>query len=174
MVNSPELTRAHSLIVTTPDFPEPGILFRDISPLLADGAAMRTVIDAMIAPFKGSFDVVAGVEARGFLLAGAVAVAAGVGMVPIRKAGKLPRPAASMSYDLEYGKATIEMAADLPSGARVLLVDDVLATGGTLRAGRELLATLGYETAGVAVLMELSELKGRAVCGDDVHAVFQV
>ena len=135
---------------------------------------MRTVIDAMIAPFKGSFDVVAGVEARGFLLAGAVAVAAGVGMVPIRKAGKLPRPAASMSYDLEYGKATIEMAADLPSGARVLLVDDVLATGGTLRAGRELLATLGYETAGVAVLMELSELKGRAVCGDDVHAVFQV
>ncbi|MGV9195465.1 adenine phosphoribosyltransferase [Microbacterium sp. MC2] len=173
-MNSPELTRAHSLIVTTPDFPEPGILFRDISPLLADGAAMRTVIDAMIAPFKGSFDVVAGVEARGFLLAGAVAVAAGVGMVPIRKAGKLPRPAASMSYDLEYGKATIEMAADLPSGARVLLVDDVLATGGTLRAGRELLATLGYETAGVAVLMELSELKGRGVCGDDVHAVFQV
>ncbi|GAA3918689.1 adenine phosphoribosyltransferase [Microbacterium invictum] len=168
------LTRAESLIATIPDFPEPGILFRDITPLLADAAAMRAVIDAMIAPFSGTFDVVAGVEARGFVLAGAVAVAAGVGTVPIRKAGKLPRPAASVSYDLEYGQATIEMADDLPAGSRVLLVDDVLATGGTLLAGRQLLGTLGYATAGVAVLMELAELNGRAVCGDDVHAVFQV
>lgn len=166
MVNSPELTRAHSLIVTTPDFPEPGILFRDISPLLADGAAMRTVINAMIAPFAGTFDVVAGVEARGFLLAGAVAVAAGVGMVPIRKAGKLPRPAASMSYDLEYGKATIEMAADLPSGARVLLVDDVLATGGTVAATRELVERCGGVCVGVSVLMELSFLEPRSRTGD--------
>lgn len=169
-----ELARAESLIATIPDFPEPGILFRDITPLLADGEGIRTVIDAMIAPFAGAFDVVAGVEARGFLLAGAVAVAAGVGTVPIRKAGKLPRPAASVSYDLEYGQATIEMAADLPAGSRVLLVDDVLATGGTLRAGRQLLAALDYEVAGVAVLMELGDLNGRAVCGDDVHAVFQV
>src|SRR5690606_9338011 len=125
-----------------------GILFRDISPLLADAAALRAVVDALIEPFAGTFDVVAGVEARGFLLAGAVAVAAGVGTVPIRKAGKLPRPAASVSYDLEYGKATIEMAADLPEGTRVLLVDDVLATGGTLRAGRAVLAELGYVLAG--------------------------
>jgi len=173
-VNPQDLSRAESLIATIPDFPEPGILFRDISPLLADAGAMRTVVDAMIEPFAGTFDVVAGVEARGFLLAGAVAVAAGVGMVPIRKAGKLPRPAASVSYDLEYGQATIEMAADLTPGSRVLLVDDVLATGGTLLAARQLLGTRDYATAGVAVLMELSDLNGRAVCGDDVHAVFEV
>ncbi|SBS72907.1 adenine phosphoribosyltransferase [uncultured Microbacterium sp.] len=170
---SDALARAESLIALTPDFPEPGILFRDISPLLADAAALRAVVDALIEPFVGTFDVVAGVEARGFLLAGAVAVAAGVGTVPIRKAGKLPRPAASVSYDLEYGQATIEMAADLPVGTRVLLVDDVLATGGTLRAGREVLAELGYVLAGTAVLMELAELGGQAVCGP-VHAVFTV
>lgn len=170
---SDALARAESLIALTPDFPEPGILFRDISPLLADAAALRAVVDALIEPFAGTFDVVAGVEARGFLLAGAVAVAAGVGTVPIRKAGKLPRPAASVSYDLEYGKATIEMAADLPKGTRVLLVDDVLATGGTLRAGRAVLAELGYVLAGTAVLMELAELGGQAVCGP-VHAVFTV
>ena len=115
-MTSPDLARAESLIARIPDFPEPGILFRDISPLLADAGAMRTVIDALVAPFAGQFDVIAGVEARGFLLAGAAAVAAGVGMVPIRKAGKLPRPAAAVSYDLEYGQATIEMAADLAPG----------------------------------------------------------
>ncbi|GEP47564.1 adenine phosphoribosyltransferase [Microbacterium saccharophilum] len=170
---SDALARAESLIALTPDFPEPGILFRDISPLLADAAALRAVVDALIEPFAGTFDVVAGVEARGFLLAGAVAVAAGVGTVPIRKAGKLPRPAASVSYDLEYGKATIEMAADLPEGTRVLLVDDVLATGGTLRAGRAVLAELGYVLAGTAVLMELEALGGQQVAGP-VHAVFRV
>lgn len=170
---SEALVRAHSLITVTPDFPEPGILFRDISPLLADAQAFRAVVAALIEPFAGTFDVVAGVEARGFLLAGAVAVAAGTGTVPIRKAGKLPRPAASVSYDLEYGQATIEMAGDLPRGTRVLLVDDVLATGGTLRAGRAVLAELGYVLAGTAVLMELSEFGGQAVCGP-VHAVFTV
>ncbi len=167
------LERARSLIAITPDFPEPGIVFRDISPLLADAAALRAVADAMIAPFRGRFDVVAGVEARGFLLAGALAIAAEAGTAPIRKAGKLPRPAAAVTYDLEYGSATIEMADDLPVGTRVLLVDDVLATGGTLRAGRELLEKLGYEVTGVSVLMELDGLDGRAVCGD-VHAVFRV
>lgn len=172
-VISQALDRAESLIVTIPDFPEPGILFRDISPLLADADALRTVADALVEPFAGTFDVVAGVEARGFLLAGATAIAAGVGMVPIRKAGKLPRPAASVSYALEYGEAAIEMAADLPPGSRVLLLDDVLATGGTLRAAKQLLTTLGYEVAGTAVLMELEQLGGRAVCGD-VHALFKV
>jgi len=172
-VTPPDLTRAESLIARIPDFPESGILFRDISPLLADAEAMRTVIDALVAPFAGRFDVIAGVEARGFLLAGAAAVAAGVGMVPIRKAGKLPRPAAAVSYDLEYGQATIEMAADLRPGTRVLLVDDVLATGGTLRAAQRLLGELGYEVAGTAVLMELVELGGQQVCGP-VHTVFRV
>ncbi|WP_405374752.1 MULTISPECIES: adenine phosphoribosyltransferase [unclassified Microbacterium] len=170
---SEALTRAESLIATIPDFPEPGILFRDISPLLADAAGLRAVVDAMVQPFEGRFDVVAGVEARGFLLAGAVATAAGVGLAPIRKAGKLPRPAGAVSYALEYGTATIEMADDLPRGTRVLLVDDVLATGGTLRAGQELLAELGYELAGTAVLMELAALDGKKVCGP-VHSVFTV
>ena len=123
-MTSEALARAESLIATIPDFPSPGVLFRDISPLLADAAALRTVVDAVIAPFAGGFDVVAGVEARGFMLAGAVAIAAGVGMAPIRKAGKLPRPAASVSYALEYGTAQIEMSNDLPRGTRVLLVDD--------------------------------------------------
>lgn len=172
-VDAAALTRAESLIATIADFPEPGILFRDISPLLADGPALHTVIEALIEPFAGQFDVVAGVEARGFLLAGATAVVAGVGMVPIRKAGKLPRPAASVSYALEYGTASIEMAADLAPGTRVLLLDDVLATGGTLRAARQLLGELGYVVAGTAVLMELEALGGREICGD-VHSLFVV
>ena len=172
-VNDEDRQRAESLIALIPDFPEPGILFRDISPLLADAAAMRTVIDALVEPFAGQFDVIAGVEARGFLLAGAAAVAAGVGMVPIRKAGKLPRPAATVSYDLEYGQAAIEMAADLAPGTRVLLVDDVLATGGTLKAAQRLLEQLGYRAAGTAALMELTDLGGQRVCGP-VHTVFRV
>jgi len=165
------LARAESLIRTIPDYPEPGVLFRDITPLLADREALRATIDAMLEPFAGRFDVVAGIEARGFILAGAAAIAAGVGLVPIRKAGKLPRPAASVSYDLEYGTATIECHDDIAPGTRVLLIDDVLATGGTLVAAHELVARLGAEAVGTTVLMELEALGGRAVVGD-VHAVF--
>ena len=172
-MTSEALAHAESLIASIPDFPEPGVLFRDISPLLADAAALRTVVDAVIEPFAGRFDVVAGIEARGFMLAGAVAIAAGVGMAPIRKAGKLPRPAASVAYALEYGTAEIEMSDDLATGTRVLLVDDILATGGTLRAGQQLLDELGLQLAGTAVLMELAELGGREVCGP-VHSVFRV
>lgn len=172
-MTSEALAHAESLIAGIPDFPEPGVLFRDISPLLADAVALRTVVDAVVEPFAGRFDVVAGIEARGFMLAGAVAVAAGVGMAPIRKAGKLPRPAASVAYALEYGTAEIEMSDDLEAGTRVLLVDDILATGGTLRAGQHLLDELGLQLAGTAVLMELVELQGRAVCGP-VHSVFRV
>ncbi|UWF77666.1 MULTISPECIES: adenine phosphoribosyltransferase [Microbacterium] len=167
----PELARAETLIRSIPDHPEPGILFRDITPLLADAAALRATIDALIAPFAGGFDVVAGIEARGFLLAGAAAMAAGVGLVPIRKAGKLPRPAASVDYALEYGTATIEMHDDLPAGSRVLLIDDVLATGGTLAAGRHLLERLGHTAAGVAVLFEIDGLGGRDAVGE-LHTVF--
>lgn len=165
------LARAESLIALTPDFPEPGVLFRDISPLLADAAALHAVIEAMTAPFTGQFDVVAGVEARGFLLAGAAAALTGTGMVPIRKAGKLPRPAASVTYDLEYGTATIEMHDDLPAGSRVLLIDDVLATGGTLAAGRELVERLGSHVIGISVLFEIDGLGGREAIGD-LHTVF--
>jgi len=165
------LAYAESLIRTIPDYPEPGVMFRDITPLLADAAALRTVIEAMIEPFAGEFDVVAGVEARGFLLAGAIAMAADTGLVPIRKAGKLPRPAASVSYALEYGTATIEAHDDIAPGTRMLLVDDVLATGGTLAAAHELAAALGVTIIGTTVLMELEALGGREVVGD-VHAVF--
>jgi adenine phosphoribosyltransferase len=165
------LARAESLIRTIPDYPEPGVMFRDITPLLADAAALRAVIDAMIEPFAGEFDVVAGVEARGFLLAGAIAIAADTGLVPIRKAGKLPRPAASVSYALEYGTATIEAHDDMAPGTRMLLVDDVLATGGTLVAAHELAGALGVTIVGTTVLMELEALGGREVVGD-VHAVF--
>ena len=172
-MTSEALAHAESLIAGIPDFPQPGVLFRDISPLLADARALRTVVDAVIEPFAGQFDVVAGIEARGFMLAGAVAVAAGVGMAPIRKAGKLPRPAASVSYALEYGTAEIEMSDDLARGTRVLLVDDILATGGTLRAGQHLLDELGLQLAGTAVLMERVELWGRSVCGPG-HAIFRV
>ncbi|MDQ7876793.1 adenine phosphoribosyltransferase [Microbacterium sp. QXD-8] len=168
---SEALTRAESLIRTIPDYPEPGVLFRDITPLLADARALRTVIHAMIAPFEGSFDVVAGVEARGFLLAGAAAMEAGAGLVPIRKAGKLPLPAASVTYALEYGTATIEAHDDVAGGSRVLLVDDVLATGGTLVAAHQLVAELGGVVVGTAVLMELTALGGREIVGD-VHTVF--
>jgi adenine phosphoribosyltransferase len=170
-VLSEALTRAESLIRTIPDYPEPGVQFRDITPLLADARALRTVIHAMIAPFEGSFDVVAGVEARGFLLAGAAAMEAGAGLVPIRKAGKLPLPAASVTYALEYGTATIEAHDDIAGGSRVLLVDDVLATGGTLVAAHQLVAELGGVVVGTAVLMELTALGGREVVGD-VHTVF--
>jgi adenine phosphoribosyltransferase len=168
------LARAESLIAVIPDYPQPGVLFRDIAPLLADAAALRTVVEALTAPFDGGFDVVAGIEARGFLLAGAAAIATGTGLVPIRKAGKLPRPAASVSYALEYGEATIEMHDDIPRGARVLLVDDVLATGGTIAAARELVAVVGGEVVGTSVLLELDGLGGRELIGGDaLHAVFR-
>lgn len=169
------LARAESLIATIPDYPEPGVLFRDIAPLLADAAALKACIDAMIAPFEGRFDVVAGIEARGFLLASAAAIAAGVGLVPIRKAGKLPRPAAAVSYALEYGEATIEIHDDIAPGTRVLLIDDVLATGGTLVAAHELTRRIGAEVTGTAVLIELDALGGRAALAevdDRVHTLF--
>lgn len=168
------LLRAEALIHEVPDYPETGIIFRDIMPLLADGEALRAVVDALIEPFEGSFDVVAGLEARGFLLASAAAYASGTGLMPIRKSGKLPRPAASVAYALEYGTAEVEAHADFPKDTRVLLIDDVLATGGTLVAARELVQGLGYRVAGTAVLFEIAELGGRAKLNDpELHTVFQ-
>ncbi|GAA1920481.1 adenine phosphoribosyltransferase [Microbacterium aoyamense] len=171
MPTTEDLARAEALIRTIPDYPEPGVLFRDITPLLADAAGLRCVIDAMIEPFEGQFDVVAGIEARGFLLAAAAATVADVGLVPIRKAGKLPRPAASVDYALEYGTATIEAHDDIAPGTRVLLVDDVLATGGTLQAAHELVPAIGGVVVATSVLMELSALGGRALV-PDTFAVF--
>ncbi|GAA5154989.1 adenine phosphoribosyltransferase [Microbacterium pseudoresistens] len=171
MTSATALARAESLIRSIPDHPEPGILFRDITPLLADAEGLRVTTEALVEPFAGSFDVIAGIEARGFILAAAAAIVAGTGLVPIRKAGKLPQPAAAVDYALEYGTATIEMHDDLPAGSRILLIDDVLATGGTLAAGRRIVEQLGYTVAGVSVLFEIAGLGGRDFVGD-VHTVF--
>lgn len=168
-----EVVRAESLILEVPDYPVDGILFRDITPLLADGPALRATVDALIAPFQGQFDVVAGLEARGFLLASAAAYASGTGLMPVRKAGKLPRPASAVGYALEYGTAEIEAHADFPQGTRVLVIDDVLATGGTLAAAHELMRNLGYTIAGTAVLFEIDGLGGRDAIDDPaLHTVF--
>jgi adenine phosphoribosyltransferase len=168
-----ELIASH--IIDVPDFPQPGIVFKDLSPLFADGAAFRQTIDA-IADHPGGFDLVAGVEARGFLLAAGVAYASGVGLVPVRKAGKLPRATHAETYSLEYGTATIEIHTDafLP-GHRVLIVDDVLATGGTAAATVALVERSGAAVAGVTFLLELGFLDGRSrLAGQPVRALLSV
>ncbi|OMH23001.1 adenine phosphoribosyltransferase [Tersicoccus phoenicis] len=154
------------LLVTVEDFPEPGIHFKDLTPVFADGRALRAVVDALVEPFAGSFDAVAGVEARGFLLAAAAAYASGTGVVTVRKAGKLPRQTYSAEFELEYGTATLELHTDdLPPGSRVLVLDDVLATGGTLSAAAELFGRAGITVAGFGVVLELTELRGRRRLG---------
>ncbi len=150
------------LIRTVPDFPEPGIQFRDLTPVFADAVAFAAVSDALVAPFGGEYDVVAGVEARGFALAAATAARSGHGLLLIRKAGKLPGATMSESYALEYGTATLQVHTDqLAPGARVLLVDDVLATGGTLGASQRLIERAGWVLAGTTVVLELDGLGGR-------------
>jgi len=150
-----------------PDFPQPGVVFKDITPLLADPRAFATVIEAIRLRHDGAVDLVAGVEARGFVVGAALAHALGVGFVPVRKAGKLPGETASISYDLEYGSAEIEVHADaFVGGERVLLVDDVLATGGTADATRQLVERCGGTVHAFSVLMDLSFLNGRDAIGD--------
>lgn len=150
-----------NLVRDVPDFPQPGIVFRDVTPLLADGKALRGAVDALARAFSG-VDVVVGIESRGFILGAPAAYALGVGMVPVRKLGRLPRETERAEYDLEYGTNTIEIHADaLQPGQRVLIVDDVLATGGTAAATIELVERLGAEVAGIAVLIELRGLGGR-------------
>nr|WP_239311879.1 MULTISPECIES: adenine phosphoribosyltransferase [unclassified Frankia] len=156
-----DVLRAH--IRDVPDFPKPGVIFKDIAPLLTTPAAFAVVIDALADTVDGhGATVVAAIEARGFLLAAPVAYRLGVGVVPIRKQGKLPGETISRTYDLEYGTATLEVQTDaFRPGDRVLLVDDVLATGGTALATAELVRQSGAEVAGLAVLMELMFLSGR-------------
>lgn len=145
------------------DFPTPGVLFKDITPLLADGDAFSVTVEALanLARAVGPVDLVAGVEARGFLLAGAMAARLDCGVMPVRKAGKLPPPTVTARYDLEYGSAEIEVPLGLLGGRRVFLVDDVLATGGTLAAAIGLLERAGAGVVGIAVLVELGSLNGR-------------
>ena len=149
-----------------PDYPQPGVMFKDITPLLADAEVFRAVIDALAATY-GPVDKVAGIEARGFILAAPVAARLGAGFVPIRKKGKLPGATFAQDYQLEYGTATIEVLTDaFDADDRVLVIDDVLATGGTARATADLVRRAGAEVAGIAVLLELSFLHGRAKLAD--------
>ncbi len=145
------------------DFPNPGIVFKDITPLLADAATFAETIEVMAAGHRAAPpDKVAGIEARGFILGAPVAQTLGVGFVPVRKKGKLPGDVVAASYDLEYGSATIEVSADaLSPGDRVLVVDDVLATGGTAAATVQLIRRCGAEVVGLVVLLELGFLSGR-------------
>ena len=162
-----------SLTRSIPDFPEAGILFRDLTPVFADGPALHAVTQALVEPYRGQIDAVAGVEARGFLLSATAAYELGIGTLLIRKPGKLPGTVLSRSYDLEYGSATLEVQpADLPAGSRVLLVDDVLATGGTIAAAASLIEEAGWVVAGISVVMELEGLGGRGkLPGRDIHAI---
>ncbi|MDO4664780.1 MAG: adenine phosphoribosyltransferase [Actinomycetaceae bacterium] len=149
-----------------PDFPDPGVLFRDITPLLANGSAFRELISGLADHYEGRIDAVAGLESRGFILAAPLAVRMGVGMMAVRKAGKLPGPVIGEDYSLEYGTARMELRPDsVPEDARVLVVDDVLATGGTANAARILIERAGGHVAEIAVLMELTGLRGRTKLG---------
>lgn len=168
-----DIAYARTLIRTIDDCPIPGVSFRDITPLLADGRALRVVAQGLLAQTTPDFDVVAGIEARGFIFATAVATLAGTGMIPIRKAGKLPQPAHQVSYEKEYGPDTLEVSAECEPGMRVLLIDDILATGGTLKAAADLIELTGAQVADVGVVMELEELEGRSVI-PQARALFSV
>jgi adenine phosphoribosyltransferase len=153
-----------SLLREVPDFPEPGIQFKDLTPVLADAQGLAEV-SAAIAEIARGADLVAGVDARGFLLGGAVALQLGIGVVAVRKGGKLPPPVLSETYSLEYGTATLEVPAEgiELAGRSIVVIDDVLATGGTLAATHQLLTAAGAQVTGAVVMLELAALGGRAV-----------
>jgi adenine phosphoribosyltransferase len=154
--------RLADLIADVADFPEPGITFRDITPLIGSAAGLRAAVDALVDISASDVDLVLGLEARGFIFAAPVALALGAGFVPVRKPGKLPRQTVTAHYDLEYGSESLAVHADaIPAGTRVLIVDDVIATGGTALAAADLVQQLGGELVGVSVLMELTYLPGR-------------
>lgn len=158
-----ELEQIKGLIRDVPDFPQKGIIFKDITPVLSDPIAFSTLIDLIVVHFgRGNVDKVVGIEARGFILASPVAYHFGAGFVPVRKQGKLPSATVSQEYELEYGTATLEIHRDaVRAGERVLIVDDVLATGGTARATASLVEEIGGRVCGIACLIELEFLKGR-------------
>lgn len=171
-----DLDEALALVRTVPDFPEPGVRFRDLNPLFAAPTALRAVIDAMTARLPAEVGFVAAVEARGFLLGGAIAVASGCGLVPIRKPGKLPVVADRVDIDLEYGKATLELPGGvLPRGAIVAVIDDVLATGGTVDGVCQLVERAGATVSVVSVVLELPALGGRdRLKGREIQALHQI
>ncbi len=168
------IERLRALIRDVPDFPKPGILFRDVTPLLADPAAFALSVELIAQPFRSvRIDRVLGVESRGFIFGTAVADHLSAGFMPVRKPGKLPRKTRRQEYDLEYGTDALELhEEDLSPGQRVLVVDDLLATGGTISASCALAEGIGAEVVGIAVLIELSALNGRERVGNrPIHAV---
>ncbi len=167
-----------SLVRDVPDFPKPGVTFKDMTPLLAHPAALALAVELMANPYRGrGIELVVGAESRGFIFGTAIAQSLSAGFVPVRKPGKLPREVLGMDYELEYGTDRLELHADaIRPGQRILLVDDVLATGGTMRAKCDLAAEIGAHVEGIAVLIELTFLDGRARLadlGDRVHAVLK-
>lgn len=145
-----------------PDFPEPGVLFRDITPLLADGHAFAALVEGLADHYRGRIDAIAGLESRGFILAAPLAVRLGVGMITVRKGGKLPGPVIGVDYALEYGTARMELRPEtVTKGTRVLVIDDVLATGGTASASISLIEQAGASVEAICMLLELSDLDGR-------------
>lgn len=166
-----------SIVRYVPDFPKPGIKFVDVTPFMAHHDVMVQIVDDMIEPFKADgIDVVCGIESRGFIFGSLIANKLGVPFVPIRKAGKLPAKTISKSYDLEYGTATIEIHTDaVKPGQKVLMVDDLLATGGTMQAACQLVEELGGKVVGCPFLVELTFLPGRKTLEKyKVHALFEV
>ena len=192
VINDPNLTTARlfgpdprpenpmnldSLIRDVPDWPKPGILFKDITPLLRDPAGLAMAVELMASPWRGkNVDLVCGAESRGFIFGTAIAQALSAGFVPVRKPNKLPADTHAISYDLEYGQDTLEVHTDaVQPGQRVLMVDDLLATGGTMKACCDLVRKMGGEIAGISVLIELGFLPGRELVKDHglVHAVLK-
>ena len=170
------MDRIRTRIRDIPDFPKPGILFKDITPVLSDPLALKESVTLLSAPFvDAKVTAVAGMEARGFIFGALVAQILGVSFVPLRKPGKLPYTVRSVSYDLEYGSATLEVHSDaLKSGDRVLIVDDLLATGGTAKASCDLVESLGAEVAALAFMVELKELGGRAkLAPHSIHSLVE-
>ena len=168
--------RLKARIRDVPDFPEPGILFRDITPLLGDAATLRLAIDALVAPFRGTpIDYIVGIESRGFLFGIPMAYLLNVGFVPVRKQGKLPHKTIAAEYALEYGKNVVEVHADaVQPGQRVLIVDDLLATGGTAAASIKLMEAIGAQVIGLAFAIELTALGGRnLLAGRDITTLMR-
>jgi len=169
----PTADELRPLIRDIPDFPQAGVTFRDITPLLGDAAALRAATELMVVPFDGPITKVVGIEARGFILAAPIALALGAGFVPVRKPGKLPWDTHAHSYDLEYGSDALEIHSDaVKPGQRVLIVDDLLATGGTAKAASDLVSQIGGKVHALAFLIELVALKGRdRLVGQTLHTV---
>jgi adenine phosphoribosyltransferase len=169
------MTDLKRFIRDIPDFPKPGIVFKDITPLLADAEAFRAMIDALVAPYRGRIDAVLGIESRGFIIGAAAALALGTGIAIVRKPGKLPYRTHQASYQLEYGSDTLEIHHDaIGAGHRVLLIDDLLATGGTASAAIQLVERCGGRVAACAFVIELGFLDGRArLVPHEVHSLIR-